>query len=179
MRKNMQEVVDLAVGEIASIRTGRATPGLVQDIAVSVYGGQQRLKINELATVTVSDAQTIVIDPWDKSIIGELRQGILSANVGLNPSIDGEVVRISIPPMTSEDRENFVRLLSNKIENARIMIRQIRGEIMRDIKERFEAKELSEDEKFSNEKKIQALTDEYIGKVEEEGERKKQELLRV
>src|SRR3989344_638384 len=98
IRKKMQQVLGLVTGDIASIRTGRATPALVEDLTVAVYGGAQKLKIQELATITAPDTQTLVIDPWDKSIIGEIRQGIMAANIGLNPSIDGEAIRISLPP---------------------------------------------------------------------------------
>ena len=179
IRSKMQQVVDLVASDVATIRTGRATPGLIEDVMVSVYGGQQKLKIQELATISAPDTQTLVIDPWDKSIIGEIKQGIMAANIGLTPGIDGEIVRISLPPMTTEDREKYVKLLSTKIENGRVMIRQIRGDVMHDLKKDFEDRHITEDEKFGNEKRLQALTDEFIGKIEEIGERKKEELLQI
>lgn len=179
IKSKMQEVVDLVLSDIGSIRTGRATPALLEDVSVAVYGGAQKLKINELGTITSSDAQTIVIDPWDKSIIGEIRKGILEANIGMNPSIDGQIIRISFPPLTTEDREKYVKLLSQKLESGRVMIRQIRGDAMRDTKKAFEEKELSEDEKFAKEKMIQDLTDEYVEKINSMGEKKKEELLQI
>jgi len=179
IRSKMQQVVDLVASDVATIRTGRATPGLIEDVMVSVYGGQQKLKIQELATISAPDTQTLVIDPWDKSIIGEIKQGIMAANIGLTPGIDGEIIRISLPPMTTEDREKYVKLLSTKIENGRVMIRQIRGDVMHDLKKDFEERNITEDEKFGNEKRLQALTDEFIGKIEEIGERKKEELLQI
>lgn len=179
VRKRMQQVLDLVTSDIGGIRTGRATPALVEGLVVAVYGGQQRLKIQELATITAPDTQTLLIDPWDKSIIGEIRQGIQIANVGMNPMIDGEIIRITVPPLTTEDRESYVRLLSSKIENGRVMIRQIRGDVMHDLKKKFEEKEISEDEKFSLEKRLQGLTDEIVGKIEGAGDRKKQELLQL
>lgn len=179
VNKRMGEVVDLVVSDVASIRTGRATSALVEDLQVAVYGGQQKLKINELATITVADNQSIVIDPWDKSIVGEMKKGIDAANVGLSPSIDGEIIRISLPPFTTEDREKFVRLLNTKLENGKIMVRQVRGDAMREIKDAFEKKDLTEDEKFNQEKRLQDITDKYVGKIEEIGGRKKEELLQV
>ncbi|MFC1625921.1 ribosome recycling factor [Patescibacteria group bacterium] len=179
VRAKMQQVKDLVVGDIASIRTGRATPALIENLELALYGGSQKLKLLEVASISSTDAQTLVIDPWDKSIIGEIKQGILSANIGMNPSIDGEIIRISLPPITSEDREKYVKLLSNKLENGRIMIRQIRGDQMRVIKESFEKKEVSEDEKFAHEKKLQEVTDEFIEKIDSVGESKKQELLQI
>lgn len=177
VRLKMDEVVDIFVSDIASIRTGKANPGMVSDITVTAYGGTQRLKVMELATVTSADPTTITIDPWDKSIIGDIKKGIETANVGFSPIVDGEIIRINIPPITTEDREKYAKLLSTKIENARVMVRQIRGDSMKDIKDIFENKEISEDEKFSSEKKLQEITDEYIGKIEKIGEMKKGELL--
>ena len=179
IRSKMQEVLDLVATDIASIRTGRAAPALVEDLQVSVYGGAQKLKIQELATISATDSQTLTIDPWDKSIIGEVKKGIEAANIGLNPSIDGEVIRISLPPMTTEDREKYVKLLSAKVENGRVMIRQIRADAMRDIKDGFEGKSLTEDERFQQEKKLQEITDDFTGKIESMGEKKEQQLLQV
>lgn len=179
IRIKMQQAVDLVTTDAGSIRTGRATPSLVEDIIIDAYGGTQKLKVKELAMITAPDTQTIVLDPWDKSIIGDIRKGIAHANVGLNPSIDGEIIRIAFPPLTTEDREKYVKLLSTKLENGRVMIRQLRGEAMRDIRESFEKKEISEDEKFDQEKRIQEITDEHIGKIEEIGNKKKQELLQI
>ena len=179
IRLRMQKVLDLVLSDIGSIRTGRATPALVEKLEVAVYGGAQKLRVQELATISAPDTQTLVVDPWDKSIIGEIAKGILSANVGMNPSIDGDIIRISFPPLTTEDREKYVKLLSTKLEGAKVMIRQIRGDAMHEIKKEFEAKEITEDEKFSQEKSLQGLTDEMIGKIEEMGERKKEELLQI
>src|SRR3990167_5261673 len=179
VRGKMQQVLDLVTSDVGGIRTGRATPALVEGIEIAVYGGTQKLKLIELATISAPDTQTLVIDAWDKSIIGEIRQGILVANVGMNPSIDGEIIRIVLPPLTTEDRDKYVKLLSTKLENGRVMIRQTRGDEMHEIKKGFEAKEISEDEKFGQEKRLQELTDEFVAKIEEVGERKKQELLQI
>jgi ribosome recycling factor len=103
----------------------------------------------------------------------------MAANIGMNPSMDGEIIRISLPPLTTEDREKYVKLLSAKLENVRIMIRQIRADAMHDIKKLFEEKELSEDEKFAQEKRLQEITDEFIDNINEIGEKKKQELLQI
>jgi ribosome recycling factor len=172
----MQQVLDLVSSDIGGIRTGRATPALIEGLAVPVYGGQQKLKIQELATISAPDTQTLVIDPWDKSIIGEIRQGILAANIGMNPSIDGEIIRIVLPPLTTEDREAYIKLLATKLENGRVMVRQIRGETMQAIRKQFEAKETSEDDKFLAEKRLQEITDEYVAKIDDLGKRKEEEL---
>lgn len=173
----MQGVVDSLLQTMGAIRTGRATASLIQNLVVGAYGGTQRLRILELASVTASDPQTLLVDPWDKSIIGEIKKGIEAANVGMNPVIDGEIIRITIPALTTEDREKFVKLLSGKLEESRVAVRQIRSDAMHDIKRDFEEKKITEDEKFSFEKNLQTLTDEFVNKVEEMGERKKSELL--
>lgn len=179
IRSRMQQVLDLVASDIGGIRTGRATPALVEKLEIAVYGGQQKLKILELASVHSTDPQTLVIEPWDKSIIGEVRQGILAANIGMNPSIDGEIIRISFPPLTTEDREKYVKLLATKLEAGRVMIRQIRADAMHDIKKSFEEKEITEDDKFSSEKTLQGLTDEFVGKIDEMGDKKEVELTQI
>ena len=179
VRSKMQATLDVLASDIASLRTGRATPSLVENIVCPAYGGTQRLKVLELATITVPDPAQIIINPWDKSIIGDIRKGITEANIGLNPSIDGEIIRIAIPPMTTEDREKYVKLLSGKLENGKVGIRQVRGDAMHEIKNKFESKELTEDDKFALEKKLQEITDEFIAKIEQLGDRKKEELLQI
>lgn len=179
VRLKMQSSLNVIATDIAAIRTGRATPSLVENIICPAYGGTQRLKVMELATIVTPDPSQIVITPWDKSIIGDIRKGILEANIGLNPSIDGEALRIAISPMTTEDREKYVKLLSGKLENGKVAVRQVRSDEMRDIRDKFEKKEITEDDKFGFEKKLQEITDEFIGKIEEIGERKKVELLQI
>ncbi|KKR89678.1 ribosome recycling factor [Candidatus Woesebacteria bacterium RIFOXYC1_FULL_41_14] len=179
IRSKMQLTLDVVASDIGAIRTGRATPALVENIVCPAYGGTQRLRVMELATISVPDPAQIVINPWDKSIIGDIRKGIVEANIGLNPSIDGEIIRIVIPPMTTEDREKYVKLLSGKLENGKVAVRQVRGDEMHDIKNKFEAKEITEDDKFAFEKKLQEITDEFIRKIEEMGEKKKTELLQI
>lgn len=177
--QKFQKVVDLVTTDISSIRTGRATSSLVENIVVPAYGGTQRLRVLELATITVPDATSIVISPWDKSIIGDIKKGILEANIGLNPNIDGEIIRIVVPALTTEDREKFVKILSQKIESGKVMIRQVRADAMQGIKKAFEAKEITEDENFSEEKKLQELTDKFVGILEEKEKVKKSELLQI
>lgn len=185
VRNKMSGVLNNLMEVIGGIRTGRATPNLIQNMEVSVYGGAQRLRILELASVTSPDPQTLVVDPWDKSVIGEIKKGIEMANIGMNPVIassaggDGEIIRISFAPLTTEDREKFVKLLMTKLEEARVTIRQIRADIMHNIKKEFDDKKITEDEKFSFEKNLQNLTDEFVSKIEEIGNRKKSELLQL
>jgi ribosome recycling factor len=179
IRSKMQSSLEVVASDIAGIRTGRASPALVENVVCPAYGGTQRLKILELATISAPDPSQIVINPWDKSIIGDIKKGIMEANIGMNPSIDGEIIRISMAPLTTEDREKYVKLLSGKLENGKVIMRQVRADEMHEIKKKFEAKEMTEDEKFGNEKKLQEITDEFVGKIEEMGEKKKVELLQI
>lgn len=179
LNNKFQKVLDILSSDISGIRTGRATPSLVENIICPAYGGTQMLRVLELASITAPDTQTLVISPWDKSIIGDIRKGILEANVGMNPSIDGEIIRISFPPLTTEDREKYVKILSQKLESAKVMARQVRADEMQEIKKKFENKELTEDDKKDEEKKLQDLTDSFVSKIDEMGEKKKQDLMQI
>jgi ribosome recycling factor len=149
VKTKMQSTLDALASDISSIRTGRASSALVENIICPAYGGTQRLRVMELASITATDPTQIIINPWDKSIIGDIRKGIVEANIGLNPSIDGEVIRITISPMTTEDREKYVKLLSGKLENGKVAVRQVRADEMHEFKKKFEAKEITEDENFA------------------------------
>lgn len=176
IRIRMDKVLENVRADIATIRTGRATPSLVEDIPVLVYGGIQKLRILELATITAPEPHSLLISPWDKSIIGEIRKGLEIANLGFNPIVSGEEIRINLPPLTAEDRENYVKLLHQKLEAGRVGIRQARQEGMHGIKQKSQSKDLTEDEVVIQEKALQALTDEYIARIEEMGKVKESEL---
>src|SRR5579864_1973996 len=173
-KSRMQKVLDLVHTDLATIRTGRATPALVEHIIVSAYGGTTKLKVMELATITASDSQTLVVTPFDHTILDELQKGIQEANIGFNPSNDGQVIRISIPPLSQERRGELIHLMKQKLENGRIMVRQARHDAMLEIKK---DKTLSEDDIRRIEKEIQRVTDEYIGKIDALGKKKEEELL--
>lgn len=179
IRKKMDEVVEAVRTDIASIRTGRATPSLVQDITITTYGGSQKMKVVELGTITTPDPRTLIISPWDKSTIFDIKRGLEEAKIGVNPVVDNDLIRISMPPMTSEDRQNYTKLLSQKLENGRIMVRRTRQGAMEAIHKAFENKDFGEDEKFLRERRIQELTDESVEEIDEMGKKKEKELLQV
>ena len=172
----MQKTLGVLQQDVSTVRTGRASPALVDHLEVVVYGGSTKMKIMEVATVTVTDAQTLVIAPFDNSILGEIQKGIQEANIGLNPSNDGQVIRISIPPLSEERRKELIHMMKQKLENGRVMIRQARQEAMNGTKKNEEE---SEDEKKRIEKEIQKITDEYMGKVDALGRQKEEELLQI
>lgn len=176
-REKMAKVLEVLKNDLATVRTGRANTSLVENIVVGVYGGSTRLKIMELATINITDSQTILITPFDGSIIGEIQKGIVDANVGLTPSIDGQNIRISIPPLSEERRGELIHLMKQKLENGRIMVRQARHEAMLEVKKQTE--ELSEDEKERIEKEVQRVTDEMISEIDTLGKKKEEELLKI
>lgn len=178
-RQKMQKVLDVLRTDLSTVRTGRATSALVENVVVSVYGGSTRLKIMEVGTINVSDPQTLVITPFDPSIIGEIQKGILEANIGFTPSNDGQVIRISIPPLSAERREQLIHLMKQKLENGRIMLRQVRHEAMTEIKKQLNNKEISEDEMVRLEKEVQKAIDEVISDIDAMGKKKEEELLQI
>lgn len=179
VRPKMEKSLEVLRGDLATVRTGRATPSLIEHVVISCYGGTQRLKIMELGTTTAQDPQNLLLTPFDSSIIGEIRNGILNSGLGLNPVIDGGVLRITIPFLTEERRKEMVKLVKQKVEAGRIMIRQIRHEQMSHLKKSFDADEISEDQKIHLEKELQKLTDKMMGEIEVLGEEKERELLTV
>ncbi len=178
-RDKMRKALEVTTNDLSSIRSGRATPALVEHVVISVYGGSQRLKIMELATTTTTDAKTIVISPFDPSIVAEIEKGLLEANIGLTPVIDGDIIRITIPALTSERRAEYLKLAKAKLEAGRIMIRQVRQEAMQHMKRKTADKEIGEDEQKHGEKSVQELTDEMIAEIDGLGERKEKELMQV
>lgn len=175
----MQKAVDFFKSEISSIRTGRAMPALIENVVCSAYGGASRLTIKELGTITTLDAQTLMVQPWDPTVLGEIRQGILAANIGLTPVIDNNVIRISVPSLTAERRTEYVKILHQKMEQAKISIRSVRAEQKKAIENSFEKKEISEDEKFRSEEELQKTTDGFVAKVDELGAKKEDEITSI
>lgn len=175
----MEKVLEVLRTDLSTVRTGRAAPSLVEHIVISAYGGTQKLKVMELATIGTSDPHTLLITPYDGSIIGEIQKGILEANVGLNPVIDGQVIRISIPPLSEERRGELIHLMRQKLENGRIMVRQVRHEAMTDIKKQYNDKVISEDEMARLEKEVQKTTDEVMVQIEGMGKKKEEELMQI
>lgn len=176
---NMQKVLGLIKSDLSTVRTGRAAPSLVENISINAYGGTSKMRVLELATIGSLDPQTLVVTPFDSSIIGEIQKGIQEANVGLNPVIDGQVIRISIPPLSQERREELVGLVRQKLEGGRIQIRQARHEAMEEIKKQEKLKIISEDDVLRLEKEVQKLTDSTIAEIDSLGKRKEEELLQI
>jgi ribosome recycling factor len=179
VRVKMQKAVDFVRQDVSSIRTGRATPALVENIVINAYGGTAKMKVIELASIVASDAQSLVVTPYDGSIIGDIRRDIQAANVGLTPMIDNNVIRISVPALTGERRMEYVKMLHVKLEDGRVKVRQIRHDMMTDLKRMFEEKTLNEDDRRRTEEELQKLTDKMMAEIESIGEAKQTELTAV
>jgi ribosome recycling factor len=179
VKDKMQKVLDYVRTDIASIRTGRATPSLVENIIIGAYGGTTQMRVLELAGIATPDSQSLTITPYDASIIGDIRRDIIAANVGLNPVIDNNVLRIAVPALTTERRQEYVKMLHVKLEDGRVKIRQLRHERMGELKRMAEAKEINEDEHKTEEDQLQKMTDEMMKAIEEMGKKKEEELLKV
>jgi len=178
-QRKMRSVLEIIRADLATVRTGRATPSLVENIVIKAYGGAQKLKLMEMATIATSDSQTLVISPYDKSVLDEIARGIMEANIGLTPSSDGNVIRINIPPLSEERRQELIRVMKQKLENGRIQIRQVRHEAMDIVKKQFTDKEISQDDLTRLEKEIQKATDDTMAAIEAMRERKEEELLQI
>jgi ribosome recycling factor len=179
VKSNMQKVIEVIKVDLGTVRTGRASPSLVENVVIAAYGGTQKLKVVELAQIAAQDPQTIVITPYDQSIIGEIHKGLIEGNIGLTPVIDGQLIRISIPPLTEERRQQLVSLVNQKLEGGRIQIRQVRHDAMNEIKKHLNDKAISEDEMFRLEKEIQKFTDETIAELDSLGKKKEEELMAI
>jgi ribosome recycling factor len=172
----IQKVMDILKTDLGTIRTGRATPALVESLTIAVYGGSAKMRIMELATIGTLDAQTIVITPFDQSIINEVQKGIQDANTGLNPVVDNGVVRITIQPLSQERREELIKLMHHKLENGRVMTRQARHDAMDHVKK---LEGISEDETERLEKEVQKTIDSTMSTIDGMGKQKEDELLQI
>jgi ribosome recycling factor len=179
IRQKMTQALEAIKADVATIRTGRAAPSLIEDVIVSAYGGTQQLKVMELGTISAPEPHMLTVKPWDASVLGEIAKGINQANLGIQAVVDNDLVRINIPPLTEERRRQFVKLLKTKIEAGKVMIRQIRHEQMIHYKKAFEAKEINEDDKFRHEEELQKITDEFVDQIDDLYKAKEQELLTV
>lgn len=175
----MGKVLEFVKQDVATIRTGRATPSLVENIIINAYGGTTKMKIVELAQITTPDPQSLLITPYDQSIIGDIRRDIIGANVGLTPVLDNNVIRIAVPALTSERRMEYVKMLHRKLEDGRVKIRQTRHDKMTELKRLAEEGELNEDDRTRLEEELQKVTDKMMAEIEAIGQAKEKELTTV
>ncbi len=173
----MQDVTTHLKGDLAQIRTGRANSSLVSDIMVDAY--DSKMMVKELGQITTPEPNVIIISPWDKSIITNIVGGIARSSVGLNAVVDGDIIRIVIPPLTAERREEFIKQMHGTLEKFKVQIRQIRHETRESLKDQKEAGDISEDEEKRLENELQKLHDEFIEAIEVAGKNKEEQLREI
>jgi ribosome recycling factor len=176
-RSRMNKSLEALRHELAKIRTGRAHPSLLEHVHVDYYGSE--VPIGQAASVTVEDARTLSVTPWDKSMVSKIEKAILTSDLGLNPNTAGLVIRIPLPPLTEERRRELGKIVHHEGENAKIAIRNIRRDANAQLKELLKEKEITEDEERRAEQDVQDLTDLAVSKVDEIVAEKEKELLEI
>lgn len=175
LKSRLDQAVEVVKKDLGSVRTGRAKPSIVEEVKVEAYGTYMSLR--ELATISAPDPSLITISPWDKSLVGAVATAINKAGLNLNAVTDSDVIKIAIPPLTQERREELVKLVHQKIESGRVMIRQIRTEIKEEIEAQKGESGISEDSIKSWLESMQKSVDGTILKIEEIGKEKEKELM--
>lgn len=175
IKPELDKVIRFLEGELAKIRTSRASPSLVEDVVVDCFG--QKFPLKQLAAISTPGTKQILIQPWDKSYIKGIVSALEKTGVGANPVVDKDVIRISLPPLTGEYRKNLLRILSEKQEQVKQTIRRWREKAWREVQDGFREGKIREDDKFRAKDELQELMDEYNKKIEDLGEKKKREIM--
>lgn len=176
-KEKMKKAVAAAEHDFATIRTGRASVNIIDGVMIEAYGSP--VPIKQVANLSVPDPKTIVITPWDKTIMGAIEKAILAANLGFTPNNDGKVIRINIPPLTEERRKEYVKMAKQKAEDGKISIRNIRRHAIEEVKKLEKDKKITEDESKKANDEIQKYTDEFIEQITKALTKKEQEILTV
>ena len=171
----MGKSVEALKSELTKLRTGRAHTSLLEHITVDYYGSE--VPINQVANITVSDARTLTVTPWEKPMVSAVEKAIMNSGMGLNPATAGEVIRVPLPPLTEERRKDMIRVVRQEVENARVAIRNIRRDVLGDIKTLLKEKEITEDDERRAHDDIQKITDKYIAQVDKMLEDKEKDLM--
>lgn len=176
-KRRMEESLDAVRREFSTVRTGKATPAILDTVRVEAYGSQ--VPLNQVATISTPEPSLLMVQPFDRSIIADIERAILQADLGLNPANDGEVIRIPIPSLNEERRREYVKLLSKMAEEGRVSIRHARRDGNEEIKARIKDGELSDDQGRRAMEEIQKLTDRYIQRIDDALESKEKEVMTV
>ena len=175
--QRMQKSIDAFASNLRKIRTGRATPDILDSVLIDYYGNET--PINQLANITVEDSQTLAISPWEQKFIPDIEQGIVKANLGLNPITSGSVVRIPLPHLTEERRIELTKQVRHEEEQSKVSIRNIRRDSIQDLRDFLNEKIISEDDFHKGQIDIQTITDDMIKKIESLSEQKQTELMSI
>lgn len=175
--EGMNKAIDAFSRELTKVRTGRANLSLLDGVKVDYYGSPTPL--NQVAALNVAEARLITVKPWEKNMLGPIEKAIRSSDLGLNPMADSELIRLPIPALTQERRKDLVKLIKKMTEDARVAVRQARRDANDTLKSLEKDKDISEDESKTGQKRVQDVTDKYIAKVDQMGEKKEEELLEI
>lgn len=176
-QERMKKSVDVLRQELTKLRTGRAHTSLLDHVTVSYYGSE--VPINQVANVSVSDARTLTVQPWEKKMVPEVEKAILNSDLGLNPATSGEIIRVPLPPLTEERRKEMIRVVRNEAEQARVAIRNVRRDAIQHLKALIKDEHLGKDEEKRAEETIQKLTDRFVADVDAVLKEKEEDLLEI
>jgi ribosome recycling factor len=177
IKPQLDKTIDYLRSELAGLQVGRATPSLLEDLEVEAY--DQKMPLKNLAAIQTPEPRTIVVRPWDKSIIRNIEWAIRKSRLGLSPIIEEDFIRLKIPPLNEERRKELAKIVQEKLEECRISIRRQREEVWREIQDMEQRKEISEDDKFRAKDELQKVIDEYNSKAEEMKKKKEEEIMSV
>lgn len=173
----MQKCVQVFQADMKKLRTGRAHPSLIEHLKVDYYGSD--VPLQQIASISVEDARTLVVSPWEKSMVGPIEKAIHKSDLGLTPNTAGTVIRIPLPPLTEERRRDITKVVRSDAENARVSVRNVRRDALADVREMLKEKMISQDEERRGQEGIQKLTDRYIGEIDGLLAAKEKEILQV
>lgn len=176
-KNQMEKAVDAMRREFTAVRTGKATPALLDTVRVDAYGS--KMPLSQVATVSAPEARMLVVQPWDKGLMKAIEKGIQESELGLNPANDGNIIRVPVPALNEERRKDMVKLLHKLAEEGRVAIRHARQEANKEIKKKQGAHEISEDDAHRQTEQVQKLTDEYIAKIDQLLKAKEHEVMEV
>jgi ribosome recycling factor len=177
MKKKLETTLSVLSEDLGMIKTGRAKPSLVEHVMIEAYDGAGKMPLNELSSITAPDTTMLVIQPWDQSVIRKIVQGLSQSDLNLNPVLDGNIIRISIPPLTEERRLEMVKLVHMKIEGGKEMMRDVRNDVKRMVDKQKDTPDVSEDDIKRDLEEMQKIFDGYVEQLQDMGKAKEQELM--
>ena len=175
--RRMQKAVEALRQDLTAVRTGRASASLLDRIQIDYYGAPT--PINQVATISVLDARMLLIQPWDRKLLADIEKAIQKSDLGINPSNDGQVIRLNIPPLNEERRREMVKIVHKKLDEHKVAVRNIRRDVQDKLRDREKKKEVSEDELKRSAERLQKLTDRFIEEMDKIGKSKELEILEV
>ncbi len=173
----MQKSVQALQAELQKLRTGRAHPSLIEHLKVDYYGND--VPLQQVASISIEDARTLVVSPWEKGVVAAIERAIHKSDLGLTPNTAGTVIRIPLPPLTEERRRDLIKVVRHETENARVSVRNVRRDLIADLKEKLKKKLVSQDDERRAQDEVQKLTDRFIGEIDQVLAAKEKEILQV